>query len=207
MQLGNFSQQPMGGFAVRINKNSFGLAPSGQLQVADLAPNGGTANTTLLIAPDKANVSGAPPSNPLYLEVALKTSLDVFFLNVAFDLSAVLADSGPVSQDTFKETWGRIPPDQKMKAVGQLAQRVTPDMLTKRMRQYFCYFVAGREDESTAYAYFCATTMNGFQIFAEIGLQKSGPLLQLTCCSSAPPLVPIFQSFCSEVLRVRWQGS
>lgn len=206
LQLGNFSQQPVGGFAIRINKNSFGLAPAAELQVADIAP-GGTASTTLLIAPNKTNVSGSAPSNPLYLEVALKTSLDVFFFNVGFDLSAVLADSGPVSQDTFKGTWERIPPDQKMKSVGQLAQRVTPDMLKARMKQYFCYFIIGREDATTEYAYFCATTSNNFQIFCEIGLQKQGPLLQLQCCSSAPPLVPIFQSFCSEVLRVRWQGS
>mmetsp|Transcript_110877 Transcript_110877/g.174841 ORF Transcript_110877/g.174841 Transcript_110877/m.174841 type:complete len:915 (+) Transcript_110877:55-2799(+) len=207
LQIGNFSQQPVGGFDIRINKNAFGLAPAASLQVADLAPNGGTASTTLLIAPNKNFLSGSPPSNPLYLEVSLKTGLDIWFFNQTFDLSVVLADSGPVSQETFKDTWGRIPPDQKLKSVGQLAQPVTPDMLTKRMRQYFCFFVAGREDATTNYAYFCATTSNQFQIFCEIGLQKNGPLLQLTCCSNAPPLVPIFQSFCSELLRVRWQGS
>merc|ERR1711924_97853 len=139
MTVGNFTPHPMGGWAIRFNKNSFGFANTAELSLPEIAPNGGTANTVLPIAPNSAN-SGTPPPNPLYLEVAMKTNIDGFYFSLGFDLSAVLNDSGPVSQDSFRDIWGRLPPDKKARTVGQLSQPVTPDMLKSRMRQYFCYF-------------------------------------------------------------------
>jgi AP-1 complex subunit beta-1 len=204
MTVGNFTPQPMSGWAIRFNKNSFGFSNTADLSLPELAPNGGTANTVLPIAPNSAN-SGTPPPNPLYLEVALKTNIDVFYFSLGFDLSAVLNDSGPVSQDSFRDIWGRLPPDKKVRTVGQLSQPVTPEMLKSRMRQYFCYFVVQREAQDGLYMYFSCSTSNRFQVYAEISLQPNGPGIQLQCASEAPPLVPLFQSYLSEVLRVRWQ--
>merc|ERR1712054_610101 len=121
------------------------------------------------------------------------------------DLSAVLIDSGPVSQDSFRDIWGRVPQERKARTMGQLSQPVTPDMLTGRLRQYFVYFVAQRDAPDSQYMYFSCSTSNKFQVYAEIGLQKNGPGIQLQCASEAPPLIPLFQSFMSEVLRVKFQ--
>eukprot|EP00959_Pyramimonas_sp_CCMP1952_P066224 1382548-Pyramimonas_sp.AAC.1 len=52
--------------------------------------------------------------------------------------------------------------------------------------------------------YFSAQTVNKMTIYCELLVQASGPGVQLTSCSTAPPLVPLFQSFISELLRVRW---
>jgi AP-1 complex subunit beta-1 len=77
MMVGNFAQQPMGGWAIKINKNSFGFQPSSDLQLPELAP-GASTNTTLQLTPNVMN-SGTPPANPLQLDLAIKTNADVFF--------------------------------------------------------------------------------------------------------------------------------
>merc|ERR1712039_575870 len=113
------------------------------------------------------NLSGSAPSLPLHLEIAVKTNIDVFYLTVRYDLSAVLNDGGPVGQDAFQQVFFRqAPPESKLQVMGQFSQQVTPPQM----------------------------------------LQRSGPGIQLTCLSDAAPLVPLFQDFLQELLRVRWQG-
>jgi len=204
MTVGNFSTQPMGGWEIRFNKNPFGFSNTSGVSLPELAPNGATANTTVVIAPNSAN-SGTPPSNPLYLEGAIKTNVDVFYFSLGFDLSAILMDTAPVSKESFRDVWGRLPAERKIRQVGQLAQPVSSEMLISRMKQYFCYFVVQRDAPDCDYLYFSCSTSNKFQIYCELGLQKNGPGIQMTCASEAPPLVPLFQSFVSEVLRVRFQ--
>merc|ERR1719265_2787419 len=182
--VGNFSPQPMGGWSIRIQKNSFGLANAAELSLPELAPNGGTAKTVLNLAPNQAN-SGTPPSHPLILEIAMKTSLDIFYFNIPFDLSAILQDSGPVSQDSFRDVWGRLAPERKARTVGQLSQPVTPEMLIGKLRQHWVFHVAQREAPDCLYLYFSCCTSNRFQIYCEFGLQKNGPGIQLSCASEA----------------------
>lgn len=203
LKVGNFSPQPMSGWSIRFNKNSFGFAPAADVQLPELAPNGGNANTMLQIVPNSLN-SGTPPSMPLYLEVAVKTNLDIFYFSVGYDLSAVLAADGPVGQDVFRDIWGRVPQEQKARTVGNLTSRVSPQQIAGRMKQYFCYMVAQREDASGAYMFFSAMTINRLEVYMELGLQRDGTGVQLVACSKAPPLVPLVQAYVSEVLRVRW---
>lgn len=192
---------------MKVNKSSFGLAQAGPLQLPDIAPNGGTATCVLpLSVNDPQMLSGAAPSNPLFLEVAVKCSLDVFFFNVGYDLSVVLASTGPVAQDAFGKTWQSVPNERKGRTQGQMATKVTPQAVIDRCKQYCLYFVVRREGPDSDLMYFSAKTANGLTVFCEIGLQRSAQGIQLVCCSDAPQLVPIAQAFVGELLRVRWQG-
>lgn len=207
LMVGNFSQQPMSGWAVQFNKSPFGLAPSGPLQLGELPPNGGTAQTLLGLTPNQL-LSGQPPSQPLYLEVAIKTSLDVFYLSIGYDLSAVLIDGKPLPQDQFQQLWQRAPPERKARCVGQLAQKVTPEMVIARLQQYYCYLTVQTQGPDSDVLYVSAVTTMKLGVLCEISLQRSGPGIQLVCHSDATPLMQLFQSFMSELLRVRWtQGA
>lgn len=208
LMVGNFTPHPIGQFDISINKNSFGLGPAGPLSLPEsIAPNG-TGNAVLLLTANQAQfLSGQPPSHPLFLQVALKCSLDVFFFNVGHDLSAVLTDNGPVPQDSFRETWTQVPAERKMRYVGQMAAKVSAQDVIARCRQYYLYLVAQREGEDADVMYFCMRTCNGVQVFCEVSLQRSGPGLQLVACSPAPQVVAAFQAFVGELLRVRWSTS
>jgi len=203
--VGNFSPQPMSGWAVQFNKNPFGLAPAGPLQLPEVAPNGGTAQTTLPIQPNQL-ISGTAPSQPLFLEVAVKTNIDVFYLSIGYDLSAVLACTGPMPKDAFQQTWQQVPPEAKARTMGQFSQKVTPEMVSQRLRQYYVYTAAQTQGNDADNLYLSATTSNQLVMYCELSMQKSAVGVMLTCACKAPPLVPLFQSFVSECLRVRWQG-
>merc|ERR1719203_594558 len=90
--------------------------------------------------------------------------------------------------------------------MGQFAQRVTADQVVQRMKQYYVYLVAQKEGNDADILYFSAATTNKFTIYCELMLQRSGPGVQLVSLSDAAPLVPLFQDFLQELLRVRWQG-
>mmetsp|Transcript_29430 Transcript_29430/g.80785 ORF Transcript_29430/g.80785 Transcript_29430/m.80785 type:complete len:927 (-) Transcript_29430:42-2822(-) len=207
LMVGNFAEQPMSGWAVQFNKNPFGLAPGGQLQLPEVAPNGGTAQTLLAILPNQqSQLSGSAPTMPLYLEVAIKTNIDVFYLSIGYDLSAVLVDGGAIGPDAFQQTWRQVPADKKARTLGQFGQRVTPEMVVARMKQYYVCLVTQMQGQDADILYFSARTTNRLTIFCELSLQRSAPGVQLVCCSDAPPMVPLFQGFLQELLRVRWQG-
>jgi len=208
----NCAPQPMGQWAVQIQKNPFGLAPAASLQLPDLAPNGGQSETTLLLAGGQ-NLSGAPPTNTLHLDVAIRNSVDIFYFSIPFDFYIVLTPSGPAPPDQFKQTWGRIPmgPTGKVVTLSQMPNRViNPEQCNLRCKQYHVFPVPNtmHGDAGAVNLYYSAKTGDGKEIYAEIKLQKvSQPPqgIQLTCASQVPQLLPPFQAFMSELLQVRWQ--
>lgn len=202
LMVGNFSPQPMSGWAVQMNKNAFGLAPGGPLQLPEVAPNG-TEKTMLTLVPNQL-LSG-PPSSPLYLEVAIKTNLDVFYFSVGYDLSAVLVEGGPVAKDAFLQTWQGMPQDKKTMCQGAFAQPVTSEMVISRLQQYHCYLVHHIEGAEMDQFYISCGTTNKLTVFCEVSLQKRGLGVRAVTCSDQPVMVPLFQSFLEELLQVKWQ--
>eukprot|EP00931_Biecheleriopsis_adriatica_P048103 TRINITY_DN27786_c0_g1_i1.p1 TRINITY_DN27786_c0_g1~~TRINITY_DN27786_c0_g1_i1.p1 ORF type:complete len:929 (+),score=191.37 TRINITY_DN27786_c0_g1_i1:41-2827(+) len=202
LMVGNFAQQPMTGWAIQMNKNPFGLAPAGPLEIPQVPPNG-TERSMLTLVPNQL-MSGTAPALPLYLEVAIKTNVDVFYFSVGYDLSAVLLDSGPVAKDAFQRTWQSVPQERKAMCQGAMGSQVSADMVIARMQQYYCYLVAQTQGNDMDTLYFSCSTSNKLTVFCELSLQRSGPGVRAVTCSDQPVMVPIFQSFLGELLQVRW---
>ena len=104
LMFGNFSSQALNGFAIQMNKNPFGLAPSSSLTVPNIQP-GTCFETNITLIPNQL-VSDKPAAHPLFLQVALKCSLDVYYFNVPFELPSILTSSGPrVQVEEFDNIW------------------------------------------------------------------------------------------------------
>merc|ERR1719272_1245859 len=106
LTLQNSTQVPIGGFAVQVNKNPFGIAPTAALACPDLAP-GQSTEVSLAMTPGTL-LSNTAPTNPLFLQIAIKNSLDIFYFNVPFDLSAVMVEGGGVAKDLFTQVWQKV---------------------------------------------------------------------------------------------------
>ncbi len=50
-----------------------------------------------------------PPSNPFKVQVAMKTSLDVFYFDVPCSLHCLIDLQNPVKPEEFKKFWEMIP--------------------------------------------------------------------------------------------------
>merc|ERR1719162_1685003 len=70
MTFTNASQASLAGFAIQVNKNPFGIAPGAQLSVPEIGQ--GSSQQVRVPMNTGQNNSGAPPSNPLFLQVAIK---------------------------------------------------------------------------------------------------------------------------------------
>lgn len=190
-------------------ENPFGLAPAAPLQLPEVAPGGGTASTTVVLTPNQIN-SNTPPTNPPVLQVAVKCSLDVFIFLVPFDLSAVLleraqdAEEQEAQKEEFKQVWQRVGEQRQAVCVGQTQMHVTAEQVVARMRQYLCYSVARREVNQVDFLYFSAKTSNQLSVFCELALQQNANGVKLSVRTEAVPLLPLFLSYVSEVLRVQW---
>ena len=93
-------------FAIQFNKNAFGLGPrSSAMDIGVLAPNA-TVDTKVYLDVNKLN-SGAPPSDQqLSVQVAVRTSLDIFYFVVPFDLHVVLEKGkAGIDANNFLASW------------------------------------------------------------------------------------------------------
>lgn len=102
----NNSHVPLDGFMIQFNRNTFGLAAAGPLQVPALLP--GASASTLLPMVLFQNVSPAPPSS--VLQVAVKNNQQpVWYFTDKVPLQALFVEEGKMERNTFLETWKALP--------------------------------------------------------------------------------------------------
>jgi AP-1 complex subunit beta-1 len=118
MTLRNGTNGPLSQFAIQFNKNAFGLGPrSSALDIGSLGPNG-SVDINVPLEVNKLN-SGTPPSEQqLSVQVAVRTSIDIFYFVVPFDLHVVLerARTG-INSSNFFASWEALKSSERLVAV------------------------------------------------------------------------------------------
>jgi len=189
----NASPAPMGGFAIQVNKNPFGLGPVAPLQVPDLAP-GTTADVVLPMQAGQLS-NGQPPTNPLFLQVAIKNSLDIFYFNVPFELPVVLHEGAALSRDQFSAIWQSVGEARQQVCNGSCDRALTDEALRTRLAVDGVNYVAKRSvDDSTTMVYVAATTVTSSVICAELSLRAGSPALKAVVRTEVPALAPLFEA-------------
>lgn len=195
----NSSQVPLSGFAIQVNKNPFGLGPAAALQVPDIAP-GSSADSVLLMNPGTLS-SGTAPTNPLFLQVAIKNSLDIFYFNVPFDLPVVLSESGALSREQFTQIWQGVGEARQSTTNVNVERPLSAEEARSRLASANINFVGqGQVDASTVLLYMSATASNGSQITAEVTVSSSNTSLKIATRTETPVLVPLFEAAVSKQL-------
>ena len=114
LEFTNQSGGPISGFDLMVNKNSFGVCPDGpcgQQGITYPAPFATSEVQVLPLKIDKKNADvKAPPKHPFQLQVALKSSLDIFYFSVPCLLHCLISReaSMKLSKDEFKKFWEMI---------------------------------------------------------------------------------------------------
>jgi len=202
MTLSNSSQAPIGGFAVQVNKNPFGLAPAGPLQVPDIMP-GASVEAVLTMQPGQL-LSNTPPTNPLFLQIAIRNSFDIFYFNVPFDLSAVLIENSAVGQEEFTSVWQRVGEAKQHTSVCNIDRPTTADAVKSRLAADNMVCVGQKQaDDDTMYLYMSATATNGWVVLTEVQVGRNSTSLKLTTRTEQPSLVPLFEAAISKRLSGR----
>ncbi|KAI8870138.1 Adaptor protein complex beta subunit [Ramicandelaber brevisporus] len=140
----NHSSQPIGDFAIQFNKNTFGLTGLGALQVPSPIPPGSMADASpLQLQVNAPNM--VQPSTPLAnLQVALKSSLGVFYFQTLVSLHVFFAENGALGQSEFLREFSEIPDSE------QHAYSISSPQLTALVDQQRAAAVLGNNASTNA---------------------------------------------------------
>ncbi|KAK1444549.1 armadillo-like helical protein [Babesia gibsoni] len=170
--------------AIQFNKNSFGLSPASSLETPVVVSPEKTSETHVLLSPNVV-LSNTPPDNPITLQIAIKTNVDVFYFRVFYELPIVLLHDAFISRSQFQDTWVNLPGGERVDL-----EHVPRSGLSDKMYKVCLSFVGSglnlnREVGEENEAYYSMTT-NSLRLLAVI----SGN--QLCVKADAAALLPLF---------------
>mmetsp|Transcript_77051 Transcript_77051/g.135909 ORF Transcript_77051/g.135909 Transcript_77051/m.135909 type:complete len:899 (+) Transcript_77051:98-2794(+) len=196
MTLSNGSQAPISSFAIQVNKNPFGFAPKDQLPSPDIAP-GASAEVSVALAPNQL-ISGTPPTNPLFLQIAIKSSLDIFYFHVQFDASVVLVEGSALARDMFTPVWQKVGEAGQSVQMINMSRAMDVEAVKSLLAQENVYYVAQRQVDDSVMMYVSAGTCNNCSILAEVTVSSGSSSLKLATRTETPVLTPLFEALISK---------
>uniref|UniRef100_A0A2M4A0D9 AP complex subunit beta n=1 Tax=Anopheles triannulatus TaxID=58253 RepID=A0A2M4A0D9_9DIPT len=165
MTFTNKAMQAMTGFAIQLNKNSFGLVPSAPLQVAPLQPSQST-ETSLLLGTTGPVQRMEPLNN---LQVAIKNNVDIFYFACLVHGNALFVEDGQLDKRVFLTTWKEIPAANEIQynlhgIVG------TADTVAAKMTANNIFTIAKRNVEGQDMLYQSLKLTNNIWVLLELKL-------------------------------------
>ncbi|KAJ9146615.1 hypothetical protein P3X46_028855 [Hevea brasiliensis] len=185
----NNSQIPIDGFMIQFNKNTFGLAAAGPLQVPQLQP--GTSAATLLPMVLFQNMSTAPPNS--LLQVAVKNNQQpVLYFNDKISLHVFFTEDGRMERGSFLETWRSLPDSNEVSKdfPGIVVNGVEATL--DRLAASNMFFIAKRKHANQDVFYFSTKIPRGIPFLIELTTAVGTPGVKCAIKTPNPEMAPLF---------------
>ncbi|EOA19924.1 hypothetical protein CARUB_v10000174mg [Capsella rubella] len=185
----NNSQTVLDGFMIQFNKNTFGLAAAGPLQIPPLQP--GTSARTMLPMVLFQNMSPGPPSS--LLQVAVKNNQQpVWYFTDKIILHALFSEDGRMERGTFLETWRSLPDSNEVQkefpGITITSIESTIDLLTA----FNMFFIAKRKNGNQDVIYLSAKDPRDVPFLIELTAMVGQPGLKCAVKTPTPEIAPLF---------------
>ncbi|XP_065183514.1 AP-1 complex subunit beta-1-like [Sycon ciliatum] len=191
----NCLMQPISGFAIQFNKNSFGIAPAAALSVPMVMPN--CTETASLALTTAGQVQRMDPLN--MLQVAVKTNVDVvyFAANVPFHL--LWMPDGEMERKSFLTTWKEIPSTNEVSSV--ISSAMSVETAEEKLKRWNFFIIAKRNVELQTMIYASAKYVNGIFILAEFKFSPSAGNVAVALKTRGVDIVPGTQQALTQILQ------
>ncbi|KAK2170270.1 hypothetical protein LSH36_3g01040 [Paralvinella palmiformis] len=197
MTLHNKAMQPMTGFAVQFNKNSFGLIPSNQVELkVPLLPSQ-TANVTINLNTNGPVLRMDPLTN---LQVAIKNNIDVFYFAILVPMHVMFVEDGEMDKRVFLATWKDIPTQNEVQSEIKDVQH-NADTVSQKLRNNNIFTIAKRNVEGQDMLYQSVKLVNGIWVLMELKIQPGNPNFTLSLKSRAVDVYPGIQQTYDIILH------
>uniref|UniRef100_A0A4W5NIP2 AP complex subunit beta n=1 Tax=Hucho hucho TaxID=62062 RepID=A0A4W5NIP2_9TELE len=190
--LTNKAMSVMTDFAIQFNRNSFGLAPAGPLQV--LTPLG--PNQTIEVSLPLSTVGPVMKMDPLNnLQVAVKNNIDVFYFSCQYPISMLFVEDGKMERQVFLATWKDIPNDNESQF--QIKDcHLNSDAASSKLQGSNIFTIAKRTVEGQDMLYMSIKLSNGIWVLAELRVQAGNPNYTISLKCRAPEVSQcVFQCY------------
>uniref|UniRef100_A0A674DU69 AP complex subunit beta n=1 Tax=Salmo trutta TaxID=8032 RepID=A0A674DU69_SALTR len=190
--LTNKAMSVMTDFAIQFNRNSFGLAPAGPLQV--LTPLG--PNQTIEVSLPLSTVGPVMKMDPLNnLQVAVKNNIDVFYFSCQYPISMLFVEDGKMERQVFLATWKDIPNDNESQFQIQDCH-LNSDAASNKLQGSNIFTIAKRTVEGQDMLYMSIKLSNGIWVLAELKVQAGNPNYTISLKCRAPEVSQcVFQCY------------
>ncbi|XP_077296460.1 adaptor protein complex 1/2, beta subunit isoform X2 [Arctopsyche grandis] len=194
--LTNKAMQAMTGFAVQLNKNSFGLLPVGGLTVGTLQPSQ-SIETSLPLAITGPVQRMEPLNN---LQVAVKNNVDVFYFACLVHPQMYFTEDGHLDKRVFLTTWKEIPAANEVQ-YNLKGIQATADAITNKMTVNNIFTIAKRNVEGQDMLYQSLKLTNNIWVLLELKLQPGNPDATLSLKSRSVEVAPIVYQAYEAILK------
>ncbi|KAH8513392.1 hypothetical protein Peur_057199 [Populus x canadensis] len=194
----NNSQIPLDGFMIQFNKNSFGLAAAGPLQVPQLQP--GTSAATLLPVALFQNMSAGPPSS--LLQVAVKNNQQpVWYFNDKISLHVFFTEDGRMERGSFLETWRSLPDSNEVSKDFPGITVNGVEATLDRLAASNMFFIAKRKHANQDVFYFSAKMPRGIPFLTELTTVVGIPGIKCAIKTPNPEMASLFFEAIETLLK------
>ncbi|XP_046474029.1 AP-1 complex subunit beta-1 isoform X1 [Neodiprion pinetum] len=176
MTFSNKAMQPMGGFAIQLNKNSFGLTPAAPLQVGGPLNPGASIETSVILSTAGA-VQRMDPLNDL--QVAMKNNIGIFYFACLVPMNVFFTEDGQLDKRIFLSTWKDIPAQNEVQYT-LTGVMLTADQVVQKMQQNNVFTIAKRNVEGQDMLYQSLKLTNNVWVLNELKIQPGNPNVTLS---------------------------
>ncbi|URD75990.1 hypothetical protein MUK42_08753 [Musa troglodytarum] len=194
----NNTQLVLDGFMIQFNKNTFGLAAAGPLQVPALQT--GASARTLLPMVLFQNVSPGPPST--LLQVAVKNNQQpVWYFNDKISFHVFFGEDGRMERANFLETWKSLPDSNEVG--NDLSNSIINgvDATIEHLTASNVFFVAKRRNANKELLYLSAKIPRGIPILIELTAVVGVPGVKCAVKTPSPEMAPLFFEAMETLLK------
>eukprot|EP01017_Pseudomicrothorax_dubius_P006876 TRINITY_DN12044_c0_g1_i3.p1 TRINITY_DN12044_c0_g1~~TRINITY_DN12044_c0_g1_i3.p1 ORF type:complete len:729 (+),score=240.91 TRINITY_DN12044_c0_g1_i3:631-2817(+) len=189
---------------LQIKANFFGLKAE-KIAPRQLAPGAQTEVKVGLNVTGGANPT--PISTPLFFQVGLKTSLDLFVFSVPCMFHVLLGANGELSKDEFKVQWKSVSGENELSAEVPSVRGGLEDLesLKQHFRTNNIFFIASKVNEAKQrISYFSARGLGEALFLIEVSLPslKNPRGASISCKSPQKILVPLVLQAVSFLMNV-----
>ncbi|CAL8342956.1 unnamed protein product [Lota lota] len=192
MTLTNKAMSVMTDFAIQFNRNSFGLAPAGPLQV----PTPLSPNQTIDVSLPLNTVGPVMKMEPLNnLQVAVKNNIDVFYFSCQYPISMLFVEDGKMDRQVFLATWKDIPNENE--AQFQINDcHLNSDAASSKLQGSNVFTIAKRTVEGQDMLYQSMKLTNGICVLTELRVLTGSPSYTVSLkCRAAEVSQCVFQCY------------
>lgn len=196
MVITNKAMSVMSGFAIQLNKNSFGLTPTAPIQVPPIQP-GQSVECTLGLGTGGVVQRMEPLNN---LQVAIKNNVDIFYFACLVHSNVLFAEDGQLDKRVFLTTWKEIPAANEVQyslsgVVGNA------DTIANKMTSNNVFTIAKRNVEGQDMLYQSLKLTNNIWVLLELKVQPGNPDATLSLKSRSVEVAPMIFTSYEAIIR------
>jgi len=195
MRFENTTNQPIGGFAMKFNHNTFSLAPAGPITVGTLAPG---QFGDCIVPLSRSGRQSDKISN--ILQVAVKTNYGVVYFQDQIPFAVFFTEDGRLTTHAFTSTWKSIPDDAEQVVDLPNVTSSNIETVKQKLELWNIFLISKYPLESQENYYFSAQMEHqGYTItfVAEFAVSTHGTKLSIK--SASPEFIPMFEK---EITRI-----